>query len=67
MFIKLVEDKGMIYFMWNYNKDIDYWILFILIDSIYWFLYKVFGFCIYVNNKIYKNNLINSFLIIRCI
>lgn len=67
MFIKLVEDKGMIYFMWNYNKDIDYWILFILIDSIYWFLYKVFGFCIYVNNEIYENNFINSFLIIRCI
>lgn len=67
MFIKLVEDKGMIYFMWNYNKDIGYRILFILIDSIYWFLYKVFGFCIYVNNEIYENNFINSFLIIRCI
>lgn len=67
MFIKLVEDKGMIYFKWNYNKDIGYRILFILIDSIYWFLYKVFGFCIYVNNEIYENNFINSFLIIRCI
>lgn len=65
MFTKPVEDKGMTYLMWNYNKDTDYWISFISIDSTYWFLYKVSGPCIYVNNKIHENNLINSSLIIR--